>query len=628
MKVDLKTIRDTVEFSYEAFRDARVEEKEIRDFYHNRQYNDDQLETLTRRQQPAETFNIIKIFARLLVGYYSTIVNTVQVLPRQVNDIGTAAILNDIIQYTFEQNQFETEGDKVKLEGILSGLMCVYIDVINTGQTDQFGRPIRRIELMNVPSREIILDPLSRAEDYSDARFIHRFRWISEDELKKFLRATKKSKKEIERIMNELEEYDNHLEKDDSEFTHYFPQQFSGYYNNEYDNYLLVHTVIEDDNGQVWSVFWIDEIELVRKKITYREVKFPYRIQRTHSSDKSEYYGFFREIVESQKTINQAILKIQLMANSQKILIEKGAVADLDKFTDSYNRVNAICEVTSLAKIRVENLTPKVGEQYVLIDKAYDRIQKTLGINDSFLGRAFASDSGRKVKIQQDATLLALRYLSTKIEQLYRSIGLDIANLIKQYYTANEVLSLTDEITGQRWFEINKPLTTFQGNYDEQGQILLEPVLSIVLDPENREPLLTENGAVILAPIARQETEIAFTNFDIKIDSKAYNDEAEKNQLLLETFLQGPVGQTIAALSPGDYLKIASLIMKNNKTRYSGEITEILNRLSAQILQSPPPNPQQQADGLPRGAGLPNNKSQNSPSPRSDDKQIPTSYAN
>lgn len=123
MKTDINTLKDLFKIGYETFESSRIEDKEVVNMYHNRQYNSQQLAILERRGQPPETFNVIKLFARLLVGYYSTVVNTVEVIPTQIDDKLTAMLLNDVVKYTFEQNKFETEGDKIKLDGILSGLM-------------------------------------------------------------------------------------------------------------------------------------------------------------------------------------------------------------------------------------------------------------------------------------------------------------------------------------------------------------------------------------------------------------------------------------------------------------------------------------------------------------------------
>ena len=582
MQTDLDTLKDLFKISYETFESSRLEDEQVRDMYHNRQYTEQQLAQLNRRGQPAETFNIIKLFARLLIGYYSTVVNTIKVQPVQESDMLTAFILNDIVQYTFENNHFETEGDKIKQDGILSGLMCVYENVIDTGRKDEYGRPINRIELSHVPSREVLLDPMSSKEDYSDARFVHRFKWVSEEYLYSILREEYKTEKKIDLIINQLNAYENYMNQEDTEFTASYGGEFIGYYK-EYNNYLLIHTVIKDDKDKVWSIFWCGDTEISRKEITYKEVKFPYRIQKLHSSDKVEYYGIFREIIESQKAINQALLKIQLMANSQKVFVLDNSVEDIDKFADSVNRVNSIIEVKKLDGIKVVDLTRQVGEQYVIIDKAFDRIQRVLGVNDSFLGMAYASDSGRKVKLQQNATTLALRYVSTKIEQFYRLLGWDIVNLAKQFYTAHDVLRIADQVNGDRWVEVNRPMEMWTGQISENNTPIMQNVFEEVLDPENNTPMIDENGNYIIAPVPDIETEIAFSDVDLTIDTSAYNDEDEKNQLMLETVLQGNVGNVLLQYNPSAYLKAASLSVKSVKTKHSKDISKLLNDTAQQM---------------------------------------------
>ena len=95
MKAEIQDLRDTFKIGYEAYELSRKEANELWDMYHNRQYTSDQLAILERRGQPAETFNVIKLFARMLVGYYSTVVNTVIIEPENYIDIDTAALLND-----------------------------------------------------------------------------------------------------------------------------------------------------------------------------------------------------------------------------------------------------------------------------------------------------------------------------------------------------------------------------------------------------------------------------------------------------------------------------------------------------------------------------------------------------
>lgn len=577
MKVDIETLKDSFKIGYEAFEESREDAKKVMDYYHNRQYTDEQLCILSNRGQPAETFNVIKLFTRMLLGYYSTVVNTVRVTPTKESSVITASILGDFVDYTFRNNNFNAEGDKIKFDAIMSGLMCSYLDVKESGEKDEFGRPIYKIVTHHVPSLEVVLDPMSTLEDYSDARFIHRFKWVSKEAaIKQFGKAK----------VDKLDAYENFLNVEEAEFGFQFGHEFQGRYK-VFDNYLIVHSIIEDDSERVWSVFWSGEEILDKKELTYKEVKFPYRIHKVHPSNKTEYYGIFREIVATQDAINQALIKIQLMINTQKAFIQDGAVENMANFVDQFNRVNAVIPVKDLSGIRIENLTREVLDQYTVIDKALDRVQRVLSINDSFLGMAYASDSGAKVKLQQNASAIALRYLTSKVEQFYRLLGWDIVNLIKQYYTAHQVIRVADEYEGNKWLEINKPAMIPTGQVDPQtGQPQMRPVFMEVTDPASGSPILDEDGNYIMAPIPTRDTEIAFTEAEVDVASIAYNDEDEKSQVVLDQFINGPLGNMLSQVDPVGYFTAGSLAVRNTKTKYSLELSNILTAAAQKLGQN------------------------------------------
>lgn len=595
MKIDIETLKDSFQLGHDSFEESRKEALKVMDLYHNRHYTDAQLAILNTRGQPAETFNVIKMFGRMLLGYYSTVINTIKVNPAQFEDIQTAAILHDLVNQTFRVNNFVSEGDKIKLDCILTGLMCSYVNVSKTGETDEFGRPKYKIEINHIPAMEIVMDPMSRLDDYSDARYIHRFKWMAKEQVIKQFGKEKTAK---------LQEYDNHVNIDEAEFEYTYNIRFQGRYR-QYENYLVVHTIITDDKDKTWSIFWSGDYILSKKEITYKEVKNPYRVQKLNTSNKVEHYGIFREVIETQNAMNQALIKIQTMVNTQKAFVETTAVDNIANFTNQFNRVNAVIPVKNLAGIKIENLTREVLDQYTIIDKALDRIQRVLGINDSFLGMAYASDSGTKVKLQQNASAVALRYVTSKVESFYRLLGWDIMNLIKQYYTAHDVLRIADTYEGQKWLEINQPLMIPTGNINPQtGQPEMRPVYEEVLDPETQEPIVSEDGSIVMAPIPTRGTEIAFTKADIEVDTVAYNDEDERNQVMIEQFLNGPIGNMLSQINPVGYFKASELSIKNIKSKYSMEIGAILNE-TAQMLGGNPQMQQQMQQGQVAGQQSP-----------------------
>ena len=577
MKTDIETLKESFWYGYDTYYESRLEADEAWNFYHNRQWTVEQLGLLENRGQPKETFNVVKLFARMMVGYYSTIVNRVRALPRQEQDSTIASVMTDVTNSIFDFNDMDTEGDNIKLSGIISGLMCIYEEPVYTGERDRFGRPLYEIKLQHVPDYELVLDPMSTAEDYSDGRYLHRFKWLSEDAV---IEQFGKAKAE------ELVSYYNYLNVDEAEYSYSHADSYQGRYR-VFDNYLITHTVIVDDDQRRWSIFWCGDVELRRDEITYRDVKWNYRVVKLHTSNTTEYYGVFREVMETQKAINQALIKLQLMVNTEKAFIETGAVDNIEEFTNAFNRVNGVIPVKKLAGVKVEQLSREALEQYAVIDRGLDRIQRILGINDSFLGQAYASDSGRKVKLQQNATILALRYLTIRIELFYKLLGEDVMKLVKQFYTAEQTLRVTDQIVGHRFVQLNKPLEIWTGEYDAQGNPIYQVEFEPVLNPDTQEPEETEEGNLVFAPIPEEDTEVNFTKFDITIETTTFNDEDERSQLMIENVLSSTAGQMLAQINPRGYFEATGLAIRTLKTKYTPEISQIFSQTAAMLGGNP-----------------------------------------
>lgn len=445
MKTDIKTLQDTFEAWYSINEKSRKEASLVLDMYNNRQWAAEQLLELDYRGQPKETFNIIKLMTRTLVGYYSTVVNKAVIEPRSYDNITKATMLNDALKVVYERNNFDVVDDDIKMYGMLTGVFVAYTSVKASGKQDMFGQNEYDIGIEDINPEEVVLDPLSRKRDYSDARGLHRFRWVSEDELKGEFGKNQKT-------IDKLDAYANKLNIDEAEYTYRYDNEFIGKY--KVDNmYLLVHSVIGNE-----SIFWCGDIEIARAKLNFDDVDSPYTVTKVSKSNKEEYYGIFREVIESQKAINQALIQIQLMVNSNKVLVETDSVDDIDEFADAVARVNSVIEVNDLKGVLIQNMSQDVMQQYAIIDNGFNRIKQVLGVNDAMLGQAMAADSGRKVKLQKNSGLLTLRYLTAPLEVFHRTLAVQISRLIVQFYTANQVLRVTDDVTGNRYVEINKPL--------------------------------------------------------------------------------------------------------------------------------------------------------------------------
>ena len=578
MKPTIADLKDSFKISADVFRESRNEAMEVIDFYHNRQYTKEEITTLIDRGQPVETFNIVKMLTHATLGYLSTVTNDVQVRPRHFNDSLPAQLISDVHEYVLERNDFDEVSLELKQDLLLWGMSCCYENVVPTGETDQYGRKMYEVELSRIPPWQVHIDPLSRMADYSDARYVHRYQWIAEEELKaRWPHAVKKL---------DDSEY-NFLDDDDqAEFTREYGRKFVGKFK-YWHNYMIVHSIVKEIVGgktKYWSVIWSDELILEKKEVSYKDVKMPYRVSRLFKSDKSEYYSMHREVVESQKAINQALIQIQMLVNTSKAFVEDGAVEDIEAFRESFNRVNAVVEVTSLLGIKIEDMSRDIQAQYLILDNALQRVKSVLGINDSFLGQAAASDSGRKVQIQRQSSASQMTVIVNSVNHMLKHIGRDVVGLIQQYYVAEQVLRVSDKINGDKYVEINKPLQIPTGQFDPRtGQPMTQVMYDEELDPETNQPLEDEEGNILITPLNNPETDLRYSQVDVIVEPVPYNNAEERNQLLLETFLQGPVGQFVGQLDAASFMKVAAMQVKEFGAKHSPDIANILEELATKI---------------------------------------------
>lgn len=577
MKPDIENLKSTFELGLQAYEPSKKEAERMWKYFHNEYYTPEQCELLRKAGLPQETFNIVKLFTRQLTGLYSTMYNTVKLSPRHPESVQQTALLNDVIRFIDNQNHTEALNERLRLECVITGLMVhetrVVPEVDENGniKTDPVGRVINKIEKSVIPSDEIILDPMSREIDYSDARFIHRYRWLTEEELREMFSGHKVSK------LDELETMiSTHTVEDKVDVVTPYKR---------HNNYLVVHTYIKH-KGDIWSVWWSNKTILAKHKVKGTYNTFPIQVVKLQETTEPEYYGVFRDVEGSILAIHQALIQIQMHVNSNKVVVRKGAVADEDweDFKTAVVRVNSILELDEPEDIRIMNMDRDIAQQYLIVDRAFDRIQRVLGVNDSFLGQAYASDSGRKVKLQQNQTLMALRYLDERFLLMFNLIGRDVVRLVKQFFTAYQVMRIATPQDEDKWIEINKPLIE-----PMSGQVLMEPQL----DPYTGEPVRDKYGNILMAVFNDHDTDISVSEEDFEVVSTMYNDDDEKNQLLLETMLSGNIGLALQQYNPAGFLRASALSVQSMKSRHSKDIATILNQTADLMMPQQPNTPPQ-----------------------------------
>ena len=267
------------------------------------------------------------------------------------------------------------------------------------------------------------------------------------------------------------------------------------------------------------------------------------------------------------------------------MFIEDGAVESVEEFRQLYSRVNSVIPVMSLAGIKVEEFSADVAKQYQLIDAGLSRIKAVLGVNDSFLGMAYASDSGRKVQIQRMASAAQMTNIVDHIGMFFKLVGEDIFKLIKQYYKSHQILRIADPLNEYHYTEINVPILMPTGRILDDGTPEMYPILEPLIDPDSGQIMRDENGLIIKEPATDPDSKLEYADIDIKIVSVKADNSEEQNQIMFQQFMMGPLGNVLLQTNPAGYLKAAAMMVSEFGTKHSIEIARLLIDTASKIEQ-------------------------------------------
>lgn len=582
MKTDLQTIKDTFQLGYDTYENSYRRADEVYAMSKGKMYTQQQLRILKDRGQPAEHFNVLALFNRSLQGYFSSVVNTMHAKSVGTENVDGANTINVGLEYVLRMNNWENLKSKLQISTQNAGVMTVGYSIKQVGQ-DRYGRVKNEIEVEYVPHFELVRDPKSRKVDYSDARFQHRFRWINEDEIELLFPGFD---------IKKLDAFQNGTGVEAADFHYTYNTRFMGKYQ-IFDEYLIIHSIIVDNKGISHEVWWSGDTEIKRQPLDFDSLRFPYRtvLLNDDVEMEPEFFGIYIDVTESQKAINQAILQIQQLANGSKVLVESGGVEEIEEFETQWARVNSVIPILKKSGIEIIEFTRDIAAQYTIIDKALNRIQMVLHVNDSFLGQAFSQDSGKKVALQKNAAMMALNYLSVNLDTMYRFMGIDIIYLMRQYMNAEMEIENENPKHGEEsWQKINQPIP----------------------DVNTGEPITTTSvhkGKPYKKLINDPTNSFMFNRMDIKVESIPYDTDDSADKLMMEQSIQGPVGQMIGNANPGELLKIAALHTRSYRTKSSNKVADVIDEIAKKMGALPWADPRAVENTVPQGGIQPQQKS-------------------
>jgi hypothetical protein len=172
-----------------------------------------------------------------------------------------------------------------------------------------------------------------------------------------------------------------------------------------------------------------------------------------HDGDR---YGFNRNLKSPQDQLNHFNSKKSHIANTRRIISEKGAVDDIEIARREWGRPDGWVETNPGLKVEPDSTTLNDFKGLAELATESRTYLENFGPNPSLIGQGLEDSSGRAIQLLQQAAIAELgpylaAYKNWKI-RVYR----DIWNIVQRYWTSERWIRVTDDQNLAQFFQINK----------------------------------------------------------------------------------------------------------------------------------------------------------------------------
>lgn len=476
--VDSASLILQFEDAFDNSEDERADSEQARDYYDGKQLTDGELEALRKRGQPAVVSNRIAPKIDALLGNEKRMRTDPAAYPRTPKHEDEANSVTDALRFVCENNNFDqvrsNAAENLMIEGIGAATVTVKPDDEQKMQ----------VAITHVPWDRFYRDPHSRRKDFKDAAYLGVVLWMDEsDALRQF-----KGKEDV----------------------------ISGCYAEG----VAVGNTYDDRPSITWG-------DLKRKRIRVLQHRFkhhgewwtaivckggylrdpqvsPYVDEHgvpqcdliatsAYIDRENRRYGAVKRHISPQDEINKRRSKALHILNSKQIIVDRGAIDDLEQIRREAARPDGVMQTNPGMKFEIVSQNDLVSGQFQLLQEAKAEIDIS-GVNPSLSGDQEAP-SGRAQEVQISAALAEYSGIFDGLKHWSWEIYRQCWYRIRQYWTEERWVRVCDDDKNMRWVAINHPVTLGE-HLQRQGQ-QVDPN-----DPQMQQQVSVQN------PIAELDVDI------------------------------------------------------------------------------------------------------------------------
>lgn len=440
--LDLAALLCQFEESFDQTQDERRLAERDRDYYDGAQLTEEELAALKKRGQPPVVANRIGPKIDALLGHEERMRTDPRAFPRTPKHQKEAEAATDAIRFVCDENKFsDIQGEvaeNVFIEGI--GAVTVGVKKNSRGKYD--------VTLNLVPWDRYYRDPHSRKRDFSDATYQGVVVWMDEREAQ----AMFPGKEDVIQSC-----YAEGVSLGDT-----FDDRPRVNWSDSKRKRVRVLQHRWRQNGT-----WMTAV-ICRGGYLRDAQESPYKDEHgvaqcdivptsCYVDRENNRYGVARRHISPQDEINKRRSKALHLLNSKQVIAEDGAVDSVPQARKELAKPDGFVKVAKDHRFEVVTQSELVAGQFQLLQEAKGEIDSS-GVNPALEGDARAP-SGRAQEMLTAAGLAEMAKAFKALKSWRLAVYRQVWYRIRQFWTEERWIRVTDDENNLRWVALNKPLT-------------------------------------------------------------------------------------------------------------------------------------------------------------------------
>lgn len=191
----------------------------------------------------------------------------------------------------------------------------------------------------------------------------------------------------------------------------------------------------------------------------YRHNRFPFTpVWAYKKGDDGMPYGMVRRLKDLQRDINKRASKALHILSSNKVIMDEGAVADVNNLMDEVARPDALLVVKANKRFDLTSDRDLAPAHLELMSRDISMIQQASGVTDELMGRKTNAVSGIAIQSRQQQGSLVTAKLFDNLQLFAQVRGEKQLSLIEQFMSEKKQFRITNQRGQPEYIEVNDGL--------------------------------------------------------------------------------------------------------------------------------------------------------------------------